>query len=112
LRRAKTENSTSLGAVLNALTTCASGILAASASAPEIVVPSTRRVSSSLIGKVHDTIVFPDKLPACATTSCTRDQCTASSTTSAFATASAGVPARALAPAASASFCSFFSSCE
>jgi hypothetical protein len=65
-----------------------------------------------LIGKVHDITVLPDRLPACFNTSSTRIQCTASNSTSALAAASAGVPARAFAPAFLASCCSFFWLCE
>jgi len=112
LRALNTANSTSLGAVLKADTTCALGALAASISAPEPLSPATRWLSSLLIGRVQLSTSLPDKAPVWASTSSTRDQWTASSTASAPRAASVGVPARAFAPAFPASRSSVLGSCE
>src|SRR5439155_7002149 len=92
-----TPNSTSLGAVLKALTIRAFGIILASFSAPDDAWPTTSLVSALFIGSEHETTVLPEKSPACFKTSGIRDQCTARRRASESATASAGEPARALA---------------
>ena len=106
-RASKTPKSTSLGTVLKAHTTRASGTLFASSSAPEVVWAMTSPVSSSFIGSEQVRITFPDRSPACARTSSTRDQCTASRRASASCAASRGVPARAFPWASRASRSSF-----
>jgi len=63
----------------------------------------------AFIGSEQLTTTLPVRSPACCSTSSKRDQCTANSTASAFCAASRGVPARALPPAARASFLSFCS---
>jgi hypothetical protein len=83
--------------------------LAANVSAPDVVRPTTMRLSFLVIGSEHVMTVFRASDPVCARTSSIRLQCTASSTASALATASAGVPARAPRPASLANRSSFFS---
>jgi hypothetical protein len=86
--------------VPNAETTRAFGRFLASASAPDVRCARTSSVSSAFIGSEQLTMTVPARLPACASTSSTRDQWTASSTASAPSAASPGVPARAFGPAA------------
>src|SRR6185312_12788825 len=89
----KTGKRTSLGTVPKADTTCARRAFLASASAPEDVRAMTSLVSSALIGREQVTMTFPDKSPACFSTSFARDQWTAKRTASASRAASSGVPA-------------------
>jgi hypothetical protein len=78
-------------------------------SAPEVVWPMTRSVLRVFIGREQVTTTLPDRSPACFSTSCMRDQCTASKTASASGAASRGVPWVALPLALRASVLSFCS---
>src|SRR5438105_6819828 len=95
LRASKTSNSTSLGTVLKAQTTCAPRAFFASSSAPDDVRPTTRPVLPSFIGSEQVTMTLPDRSPARLSTSSHRDQCTAKGMASAVRAAPAAVHPRA-----------------